>query len=204
MKILAIGAHPGDIEYGCGATIYKYRLKGHHVEMLVVSDGSKDGKQGSNRNEQAKVTKLIGVNNLYWGNFSGNMINANDELRELLKTTISDSEPDLIFTHYPEDMDLDHRIISRMVLETGKNVRNVLFYETVTTYGFCPTVLIDITALIENKETFIKTHQTRLGGTESCGSDLLKLSRAQCTTNGHKIRVELAEGFVPNRLVINL
>ncbi|MFZ6017177.1 MAG: PIG-L deacetylase family protein [Nitrospirota bacterium] len=40
MKILAIGAHPDDIEFGCGGTLIKYIAKGTRIYLLVVSDGS--------------------------------------------------------------------------------------------------------------------------------------------------------------------
>ena len=41
MNILAIGAHPDDIEFGCGGTLSKYSEKGHKVYMLVLSKGDK-------------------------------------------------------------------------------------------------------------------------------------------------------------------
>ena len=39
MNILAIGAHPDDIEYGCGGTLIKYRQGGHRIYLLVITDG---------------------------------------------------------------------------------------------------------------------------------------------------------------------
>ncbi len=35
MKILAIGAHPDDIEYGCGGALIKYRQQGHRIFLLI-------------------------------------------------------------------------------------------------------------------------------------------------------------------------
>ena len=43
MNILAIGAHPDDIEFGCGGTLLKYSENGHKVYMLVLSKGDKGG-----------------------------------------------------------------------------------------------------------------------------------------------------------------
>ena len=43
MNILAIGAHPDDIEFGCGGTLLKYSEKGHKVYILVMSKGGKGG-----------------------------------------------------------------------------------------------------------------------------------------------------------------
>jgi len=40
MNVLAIGAHPDDIEYGCGGMLTKYAQRGHDVYLWVASDGS--------------------------------------------------------------------------------------------------------------------------------------------------------------------
>ena len=40
MNILALGAHPDDIEYGCGGMLAKYAQRGHAVHMFVASDGA--------------------------------------------------------------------------------------------------------------------------------------------------------------------
>ena len=39
MNILAIGAHPDDIEYGCAGTLIKYRRQGHKIFLCVATDG---------------------------------------------------------------------------------------------------------------------------------------------------------------------
>jgi len=43
MKILAIGAHPDDLEFGCGGTLLKYRQYGHKIFVLVMTSGQKGG-----------------------------------------------------------------------------------------------------------------------------------------------------------------
>ena len=40
-RVLAIGAHPDDIEFGCGATLAKWSAAGAEVHLLVLTDGSK-------------------------------------------------------------------------------------------------------------------------------------------------------------------
>ncbi len=43
MRILAIGSHPDDIEFGCGGTLIKYSQQGHDVSLLVMTQGSSGG-----------------------------------------------------------------------------------------------------------------------------------------------------------------
>src|SRR5262245_62971723 len=40
-RVLAIGAHPDDIEFGCGATLAKWSEAGSEVSLFVLTDGSK-------------------------------------------------------------------------------------------------------------------------------------------------------------------
>jgi hypothetical protein len=39
MRVLAVGAHPGDLEILCGGTLAKYAQRGHHVTMAVATNG---------------------------------------------------------------------------------------------------------------------------------------------------------------------
>ena len=68
--VLAIGAHPDDIEFGCGATLTKWARTGSHVEMLVLTDGSKGSWEpdqdlaalvATRREEQREAARTLGA-----------------------------------------------------------------------------------------------------------------------------------------------
>ena len=62
MNVLAIGAHPDDIEYGCGGMLTKYAEKGHTVYLFIASDGSLGGEPaGSTRRASAGRCSWTGV-----------------------------------------------------------------------------------------------------------------------------------------------
>ncbi len=69
MNILAIGAHPDDIEFGCGGTLIKYAQKGHNVYQLIMTGGGVGGDPGVRTAEQQEAAKFIGVQQVFWGNF---------------------------------------------------------------------------------------------------------------------------------------
>ena len=46
-NILAIGAHPDDIEFGCGGALIKYTRKGHRLFLLIMTGGGMGGPRGS-------------------------------------------------------------------------------------------------------------------------------------------------------------
>ena len=52
MNILAIGAHPDDIEFGCGGTLLKYAKSGGKISLLILTDGSYGGDPALRKKEQ--------------------------------------------------------------------------------------------------------------------------------------------------------
>ena len=67
MNILAIGAHPDDVEIGCAGTLIKYAQKGHHVFLLITTKGEMGGEDKIRYEEQMKAADIIGVQEVFWG-----------------------------------------------------------------------------------------------------------------------------------------
>ena len=65
MNILAIGAHPDDIEFGCGGTLAKYAQKGHSIYMLVLTDGSYGADPDVRKKEQEESARYLRVKELF-------------------------------------------------------------------------------------------------------------------------------------------
>ncbi|MFQ5964877.1 MAG: PIG-L deacetylase family protein [Candidatus Scalinduaceae bacterium] len=61
MNILAIGAHPDDIEFGCGGALLKYSERGHKIYLLVFSKGGKGGDTEIRCKEQEASAHIIKV-----------------------------------------------------------------------------------------------------------------------------------------------
>jgi len=67
VNVLAIGAHPDDIEFGCGGMLTKYAEKGHVVYLFVASDGALGGDGSVRRHEQQDSALVIGAREVFWG-----------------------------------------------------------------------------------------------------------------------------------------
>ena len=80
LRILAIGAHPDDIEYGCGGTLFRYVRNGHKVHLLVMTYGEKGGKHNTRREEQLRSAQLLGVEKVLWGDYCDTEIICSGEL----------------------------------------------------------------------------------------------------------------------------
>ncbi len=204
MNILAIGAHPDDIEFGCGGTLIKYALKGHDVYLLVLTEGGRGGDSAERRREQEAAVKVLGAQQLFWGGYQDTEVSLDRDLIQKVEEILHRIRPDLILVHSADDTHQDHRHLSTSVVTASRYTRNVLFYEGPTTANFTPSVFVDIDAVLERKLTALNAHASQVVKTGVEGLSVLDLARAAAHFRGIQGRVRSAEGFVPLRLFINV
>lgn len=204
MNILAIGSHPDDIEFGCGGALIKYADKGHDIYLLVLTEGESGGVEGERRNEQERAARILGVKNLFWGNYKDTEISINQGLIQRIEDIVKKVRPAFIFVHYFDDTHQDHRHLSNCTITATRYTKNVLFYEGPTTQNFAPTVFIDIEAEMEKKLELLETHSSQVMKTNIEGLSIIDIARSSAHFRGIQGRVKHAEGFVPLRLFINI
>jgi LmbE family N-acetylglucosaminyl deacetylase len=204
VNILAVGAHPDDIEFGCGGTLIKYALKGHGVHLLVLTDGGRGGEATERRREQEAAAKLLGAQQLFWGGYRDTEVEVDRTLIQKLESVLHRIRPDLIVAPFGDDTHQDHRHLSVSVVTASRYTRNVLFYEGPTTANFTPSVFVDINAVLERKLDALRAHGSQVHRTGVEHLDILDLAQAAAHFRGIQGRVRNAEGFVPLRLFINV
>jgi LmbE family N-acetylglucosaminyl deacetylase len=204
MRILAIGAHPDDIEFGCGGTLIKYAGQGHEVFLLVMTDGSAGGDKAIRRQEQEDSAQTLCARNLFWGNYPDTAIPLDRALIQRIEQVIREVEPDFIFVHYFDDTHQDHRHLATSTITATRYTRNVLFYEGPTTQNFSPSVFVDVDAVLEEKIATLRAHASQMEKTNIEGLTILDIARPSAHFRGIQGRVRNAEGFVPLRLFINI
>lgn len=204
MNILAIGAHPDDIEFGCGGALIKYADKGHDIYLLVLTEGESGGVEGVRRKEQERSAKVIGVKKLFWGNYRDTEIPINQELIQRIENIVRKIKPAFIFVHYFDDTHQDHRHLSICTITATRYTRNVLFYEGPTTQNFNPTVFVNIDGELERKLKLLKAHASQVMKTNIEGLSISDIAQSSAHFRGIQGRVRNAEGFIPLRLFINV
>jgi LmbE family N-acetylglucosaminyl deacetylase len=204
MRVLAIGAHPDDIEFGCGGTLIKYARRDVHIEMLVMTDGSRGGSPRVRRREQTEAARLLGAARLHWGGYRDTLLPSVRHLIDRMEVILKKARPDFIFVNDPEDTHQDHRLVARAAVSATRYARNVLFYEGPTTVNFTPTVFIDIASEIDRKIDALHKHQSQIGKTRIEGTPISEIAQASAHFRGVQGRVRWAEGFAPLRLFINV
>ncbi|MCY1153871.1 MAG: PIG-L deacetylase family protein [Nitrososphaeraceae archaeon] len=152
MNILAIGAHPDDIELGCGGLLLKASRQGHHnIFMYTLTRGGASGDPEERTKELMQSAKFIGAKKLWIDNFEDTKLSLSSDLINHIEFFIKKADPDIVLTHSIGDTHHDHRAIAASTIEAGRFVPNILAYEIPVTRDFKPQVYYDISDVIDGK-----------------------------------------------------
>lgn len=204
MNILAIGAHPDDIEIGCGGSLIKYAQHGHQIHLMVVTRGEQGGKRNIRRREQEAAARMLGAKRIFWGTYEDTRVGVDRKLIQNIEKVIAEVNPLFIFVHYGDDTHQDHRHLATCTVTATRYTRNVLFYEGPTTQNFTPTVFVNIDSVLERKLDALKAHASQVMKTNIKGVSIIDIARSSAHFRGIQGRARNAEGFMPLRLFINI
>jgi LmbE family N-acetylglucosaminyl deacetylase len=204
MNILAIGAHPDDIEFGCGGALIKFAEKGHRVCLMVMTQGGMGASTAVRAREQVDAKSILGAKQLFWGEYEDTYLVADKDMIGKIETVIAKVKPAFIFCHFPDDTHQDHRNLCQATVSATRYVKNVLFYEGPTTQNFTPHVFIDISDTLDQKVKALKAHRSQIRKTNIEDLSIVELARSSANFRGIQGRVKYAEAFHSLRLFINI
>jgi LmbE family N-acetylglucosaminyl deacetylase len=204
MRILAIGAHPDDIEYGCGGTLFKYRKMGHKVFLLVLTGGEQSGDRDVRKKEQERAASLLRADELVWGGFADTKLPGGSELISTIDSVISRVRPDEVYVNYPDDAHQDHRVCAECTITACRYAKKVLLYEDYTARNFEPNIFVDIGDVLDMKINLVGLHQSQVSKAYPTGLDMLEGVRAVASFRGFQGKMKYAEGFVALRYMLDI
>ncbi|MFL2592381.1 MAG: bacillithiol biosynthesis deacetylase BshB1 [Cryomorphaceae bacterium] len=227
IDILAIGAHPDDIELGCGGTILNEIHKGKKVGLIDLTAGEL-GTRGSvekRKQESYKASKILGVDfRLNLGMKDGFIKNDEKSQIQVIRF-IRKYQPDVIICNAPDDRHVDHAEASKLVVSSSflsglvkintnldNNNQNPWrpnnVYHYIQWKNLEPTFVVDISQHIEKKMEAVLSYDSQFYNPKSEEPDTLISSEkfldsitARSADFGRLIGVEHAEGFISNKLV---
>lgn len=201
MNILAVGAHPDDIEIGCGGTLLKYVQKGHNVFLLVMTCGEVGGGAQTRKQEQELAANFIGAKELFWGDFKDTALPDDRHLIMAVELVIQKTQPQLVLCNCRMDVHQDHRKLAQACLSATRYIKEVLYYEVPTTQSFEPQVFVDIGEVLEKKLELLSIHQSQVNRTRVHDLSILEIAQSCANFRGFQGRVKYAEGFAPVRIL---
>jgi len=220
MRVLAVGAHPDDLEILCGGTLARFVQEGHEVVMCNATLGNRGSFEHTSEEiaeirlrEARRAAEIAGADHVTLG-FTDGEVDATDAgQRAAVVDLVREVRPDLILTHSAGDYMSDHNETSKLVfdcsfhatlplLETGKphhdTVTPIYFIDTVMGLGFQPTEYVDVTSTIEMKAAMLEAHESQLTWLrDHDGIDVVDQMRTTTRFRGQQCGVAFAEGFAP-------
>ena len=178
-NILVIAAHPDDETLGCGGTIAKHVSNGDKVSIIFLADGE-SSRLNSKKNDilirkkmAMKALKILGVLDIYFLDFPDNKLDSIPQLEILQKVEkiFKNINPEIVYTHYFNDLNIDHRIansITKVLCRPLENnfVKKLISYEVLSSTDwnfsenehFSPNYFINITEFMDKKITAINSY----------------------------------------------
>jgi len=171
MKVLAIGAHPDDIEAGCGGFIAKCINLGSTVYYIILSPCKKN--TGLNHPEDTLVREAfeaaskLGVRreNITIYNFENTLLPLHaHEIRRCLERKQEEIKPDLVLCPFLEDPHQDHETVGKETIRVFRSGEVIISYEIIRhgSYTFNPNLFVDITDYINKKLEALSCFKSQL------------------------------------------
>lgn len=146
-RVLFLGAHPDDIELGCGALLHHIV---HHTDVLCVtlSDNQKNPLLKNVVKELYESMAILGVPKgkvVVQEFITRQFPDMRQEILEYLLELRREFKPDIVFTHTRQDIHQDHNVVTEEALRAYRGI-TVLGYDVVrSSYGFFPHFLVEVT-----------------------------------------------------------
>ena len=227
LDILAIGAHPDDVELGCGATIAKEISRGKKIGILDLTRGEL-GTRGSAEirdDEAARSAKILGVTvreNLAFAD--GFFVNDKEHQLEVIKI-LRKYQPDIVLCNAIDDRHIDHGKGSKLVsdacflsglrkIETTLNDDEQQSWRPQHVYHYIqwknlePDFVIDVSGFVAKKMEAVQAYSSQFYDPKSkepvspiSSKNFLDSIKYRAQDLGRLIGAEAGEGFTTERFV---
>ena len=185
-KVLIVAAHPDDEVLGCFGTVARLVKEGYEAYTLILGEGktSRDAQRVVDKrlddikilnNEINNANNVIGIKKVFIESFPDNRFDSVD-LLDIIKTILKVKEevrPDIIFTHYENDLNIDHQITYKAVITATRpmkdeSVKEIYSFEILSStewnypLSFSPDTFFDISNTIDLKIEAMREYASEL------------------------------------------
>ncbi len=199
LRILAIGPHPDDIEFGCGGTLLKLSKMGAKIYMYIATAGEMGGDPEVRVSEAKESSKVLNAE-IFFGGFKDTFLFYSRELIQSVESVVKKISPNIIFVNFYDDTHQDHYSLSKAAITATRYSKNLLFYEVPSTsQSFKPDIFTDISDVLDDKLTLLSIHKSQVDKVNIGSLDILEVAKSTANFRGIQARCEYAEGFQPYR-----
>jgi LmbE family N-acetylglucosaminyl deacetylase len=199
-RVLLLGAHPDDIEIGCGALLH-HIVKETEVLCVTLSDNQKNPDLKNVKDEHLCAMKTLGVpdDRVILGPFTTRIFpDARQDILEYFLKLRQDFQPDLILTHSGHDVHQDHLTMTEEALRAFRGITVLGFDVVRSSYGFFPHFLAEVSEEDVNKKIEALSQYETYRDKYYFNSEL---TRSIMVRHGALAELPFAEGFDILRIV---
>lgn len=160
-RVLAVGAHPDDVEIGCGATLLRHRSEGHSISVLTLSQGAVGGAREERRKEAAGAAMAMSAE-LFMGDLPDTRLAESHDAIGLIEGVIAHVRPTTVYVHSKHDSHQDHRAVHEFTVIAARRVPQLLCYQSPSSRnGFDPTKFVPVPETIEEKVDVLSRYRSQ-------------------------------------------
>lgn len=134
-KVLVIAAHPDDEVLGMGGTIARLSSEGYKISLLIITDGSStqylndeniDSIIEEKKRETKEAADILGIDTIYYGGLPDMKLDTIPHIRinEVIENIIYKIKPNIVFTHFWGDVNIDHQAVYKSTLVVARPLIN--------------------------------------------------------------------------------
>ena len=208
MNVMAIGAHPDDIEFGCGGTLIKHKDNGNKVIYVCMTDtesvDATEDKvirtQSQLKSETQCAADILGVDRIHYLPFKDLHVPFSFDSVSELEKLIKEYEIDIIYTHWSGDSNQDHISTFKTTMAAARYVKNIYCYEQIpiprhTDNPMRVNSYTDISRSFDLKIKAAECHQSQFKKYEAAGFDVSENLTTLAKFRGIQANCKYAEGF---------
>jgi len=227
VDLLAFGAHPDDVELGCGGTLLNYIAQGNSVAIVDLTQGEL-GTRGTlaiRKQESINAAKILGITDRKNLTFKDALFKEDEQHQLKIIEIIRYYKPKIVLTPAIYDRHPDHgkanRLITNACFYAGlKNIKSSfegneqeawrpnVVYHYIQAINMKEDFVIDISNVMDKKMEAILAYKSQFYDANSkepatyiSNPEFLDFVKARAVDMGHRIQVKYGEGFVKSRSI---
>jgi LmbE family N-acetylglucosaminyl deacetylase len=218
MRVLAIGAHPDDIEILCSGTLALCAQRGDEVFIAIATNGDVGSGEPDAvpeeiariRHAEAKASAGVIGATLIWMGAPDEFLEDNREARERFIDAIREARPDVMFIHSEDDYHPDHRLAGKIARDARipvsvplvrtafppTEIPTAFIMDTVLGRNFEPEFFVDVSSVIDTKRAMLRSHESQAAWIAHVfDTEITTNMEIQSRFRGAQAGVEYAEAF---------
>lgn len=172
--VLAVGAHPDDVEIAVGGTLLAHRRAGAEIVIVTLSAGAAGGAAEIRRDEARAAAAALGAR-LVLLDLEDTRIAAGNPTVGLIEEVVAEVRPTVLYAHTVNDLHQDHRAAHQASLVAARRIPRVYCFESPSsTVAFQPTRFTPIDGHVDAKLAAIALHGSQASRCDYLAPDLLR------------------------------